>query len=76
MAEVGFGNDGDFSDKTMILKVNNNLANRRANLEKKQSKTPVYQEIADDAVRLMEKGWSDLAIARSELSVSVPASSG
>jgi methionyl-tRNA synthetase len=32
MAEVGFGNDGDFSDKTMILKVNNNLANEFGNL--------------------------------------------
>jgi methionyl-tRNA synthetase len=32
MAEVGFGNDGDFSDKTMILKVNNNLANELGNL--------------------------------------------
>ena len=32
MAEVGFGNDGDFSDKAMILKVNNNLANELGNL--------------------------------------------
>jgi methionyl-tRNA synthetase len=32
MAEVGFGNDGDFSHKTMILKVNNNLANELGNL--------------------------------------------
>lgn len=32
MTEVGFGNDGDFSDKAMILKVNNNLANELGNL--------------------------------------------
>ena len=32
MAEVNFGNDGDFSDKSMVLKVNNNLANELGNL--------------------------------------------
>lgn len=32
MTEVGFGSDGDFSDKAMILKVNNNLANELGNL--------------------------------------------
>eukprot|EP00535_Pseudo-nitzschia_heimii_P005129 CAMPEP_0197174284 /NCGR_PEP_ID=MMETSP1423-20130617/871_1 /TAXON_ID=476441 /ORGANISM="Pseudo-nitzschia heimii, Strain UNC1101" /LENGTH=585 /DNA_ID=CAMNT_0042623195 /DNA_START=209 /DNA_END=1966 /DNA_ORIENTATION=+ len=32
MAEVNFGSDGDFSDKAMILKVNNNLANELGNL--------------------------------------------
>ena len=32
MTEVGFGNDGDFSDKAMVLKVNNNLANELGNL--------------------------------------------
>lgn len=32
MSEVNFGNDGDFSDKAMILKVNNNLANELGNL--------------------------------------------
>jgi methionyl-tRNA synthetase len=32
MSEVSFGNDGDFSDKAMILKVNNNLANELGNL--------------------------------------------
>lgn len=32
MAEVAFGSDGDFSDRTMILKVNNNLANELGNL--------------------------------------------
>ena len=32
MAEVKFGNDGDFSDKSMVLKVNNNLANELGNL--------------------------------------------
>jgi methionyl-tRNA synthetase len=32
MAEVNFGNDGDFSDKAMILKVNSNLANELGNL--------------------------------------------
>lgn len=32
MTEVGFGNDGDFSDRAMILKVNNNLANELGNL--------------------------------------------
>lgn len=32
MAEVGFGNDGDFSDKAMIQKVNTNLANELGNL--------------------------------------------
>ena len=32
MAEVGFGNDGDFSDKAMMLTVNNNLANELGNL--------------------------------------------
>jgi methionyl-tRNA synthetase len=32
MTEVGFGNDGDFSEKAMILKVNNNLANELGNL--------------------------------------------
>jgi methionyl-tRNA synthetase len=32
MTEVGFGNDGDFSDKALILKVNNNLANELGNL--------------------------------------------
>ncbi|GAX19337.1 methionyl-tRNA synthetase [Fistulifera solaris] len=32
MAEVSFGNDGDFSDKAMITKVNTNLANELGNL--------------------------------------------
>lgn len=32
MAEVSFGSDGDFSDKTMVLKINNNLANELGNL--------------------------------------------
>jgi methionyl-tRNA synthetase len=32
MSEVNFGNDGDFSDKAMILKVNSNLANELGNL--------------------------------------------
>ena len=32
MAEVGFGNDGDFSDKAMVQKVNTNLANELGNL--------------------------------------------
>ena len=32
MAEVSFGSDGDFSHKTMIQKVNNNLANELGNL--------------------------------------------
>jgi len=32
MAEVNFGSDGDFSEKTLILKVNNNLANELGNL--------------------------------------------
>ena len=32
MAEVKFGNDGDFSDKSMVLKVNSNLANELGNL--------------------------------------------
>jgi methionyl-tRNA synthetase len=32
MAEVGFGSDGDFSDRGMLLKVNNNLANELGNL--------------------------------------------
>lgn len=32
MAEVGFGSDGDFSDQTMILKINSNLANELGNL--------------------------------------------
>lgn len=32
MAEVNFGNDGDFSDKAMVLKVNANLANELGNL--------------------------------------------
>jgi methionyl-tRNA synthetase len=32
MTEVGFGNDGDFSDQAMLLKVNNNLANELGNL--------------------------------------------
>ena len=32
MSEVTFGNDGDFSDKAMILRVNNNLANELGNL--------------------------------------------
>lgn len=32
MTEVGFGSDGDFSDRAMILKVNNNLANELGNL--------------------------------------------
>lgn len=32
MAEVGFGSDGDFSDQTMILKINSNLANEFGNL--------------------------------------------
>lgn len=32
MTEVGFGNDGDFSDKAMIMKVNSNLANELGNL--------------------------------------------
>ena len=32
MAEVNFGSDGDFSDKSMLLKVNNNLANELGNL--------------------------------------------
>jgi len=32
MSEVNFGNDGDFSDRAMILKVNANLANELGNL--------------------------------------------
>jgi methionyl-tRNA synthetase len=32
MSEVSFGSDGDFSDTTMILKINNNLANELGNL--------------------------------------------
>lgn len=32
MAEVNFGNDGDFSDKAMTLKINSNLANELGNL--------------------------------------------
>jgi methionyl-tRNA synthetase len=32
MAEVNFGNDGDYSDKSMILKVNSNLSNELGNL--------------------------------------------
>lgn len=32
MAEVSFGNDGDFSDKALITKVNTNLANELGNL--------------------------------------------
>mmetsp|Transcript_11044 Transcript_11044/g.32007 ORF Transcript_11044/g.32007 Transcript_11044/m.32007 type:complete len:586 (+) Transcript_11044:289-2046(+) len=32
MAETNFGSDGDFSDKAMLLKVNNNLANELGNL--------------------------------------------
>lgn len=32
MTEVSFGNDGDFSDKAMIVKVNTNLANELGNL--------------------------------------------
>ena len=32
MSEVSFGNDGDFSDKAMILRINNNLANELGNL--------------------------------------------
>ena len=32
MAEVGFGNDGDFSHEKMIQKVNTNLANELGNL--------------------------------------------
>jgi methionyl-tRNA synthetase len=32
MSEVNFGNDGDFSDNNMILKVNANLANELGNL--------------------------------------------
>jgi methionyl-tRNA synthetase len=32
MAEVNFGNDGDFSDRAMILKINCNLANELGNL--------------------------------------------
>lgn len=32
MAEVNFGSDGDFSEKSVILRVNNNLANELGNL--------------------------------------------
>jgi methionyl-tRNA synthetase len=32
MSEVNFGNDGDFSDKAMVLKCNANLANELGNL--------------------------------------------
>ena len=32
MSEVNFGNDGDFSDKAMVFKVNANLANELGNL--------------------------------------------
>ena len=32
MSEVAFGSDGDFSDKEMVLKVNNVLANELGNL--------------------------------------------
>jgi methionyl-tRNA synthetase len=32
MSEVNFGNDGDFSDKALVLKVNANLANELGNL--------------------------------------------
>jgi site-specific DNA recombinase len=37
---------------------------RRHGLDNKQVKTPVYQKIADQAVRMMKAGRSDLAIAR------------
>jgi methionyl-tRNA synthetase len=32
MSEVNFGNDGDFSDRSMILKINCNLSNELGNL--------------------------------------------
>lgn len=32
MSEVNFGNDGDYSDKAMVLKINSNLANELGNL--------------------------------------------
>ena len=32
MSEVNFGNDGDFSDRAMVLKINCNLANELGNL--------------------------------------------
>ena len=32
MAEIGFGNDGDFSDDAFIRRVNSNLANELGNL--------------------------------------------
>lgn len=32
MSEVNFGNDGDFSDRAMVFKVNSNLANELGNL--------------------------------------------
>jgi methionyl-tRNA synthetase len=32
MSEVNFGNDGDYSDKSFVLKVNTNLANELGNL--------------------------------------------
>mmetsp|Transcript_22446 Transcript_22446/g.46772 ORF Transcript_22446/g.46772 Transcript_22446/m.46772 type:complete len:307 (-) Transcript_22446:158-1078(-) len=32
MADVGFGNDGDYSDRNMVLRVNSNLANELGNL--------------------------------------------
>jgi methionyl-tRNA synthetase len=32
MAEVNFGNDGDYSDKSMVIKINSNLSNELGNL--------------------------------------------
>jgi methionyl-tRNA synthetase len=32
MSEVNFGNDGDYSDKAMVFKINSNLANEFGNL--------------------------------------------
>lgn len=36
---------------------------RRSSLPNKQVQTPTFKRIADEVVALMEKGWSDLAIA-------------
>lgn len=47
-SEVNFGNDGDFSDKAMILKVNTNLANELGNLVQR-TLTLVYKN-CDKAV--------------------------
>jgi methionyl-tRNA synthetase len=62
MAEVNFGNDGDFSDKAMVYKVNANLANELGNLCQRtlsmvykncNQAVPVHGDFTDDDLQFL-----------------------